>query len=573
MTMYVSVRHSFNPNNIRYVAQHHQTSAAVLISNIPGTNGKINHLFDEHQVGFTKACISQYDPSVHYLKSHNIQTIQNVGFPIVNEDNKINLFGFDTLLNRFVNVSIVRNKFYEFPDSFFAITTNTINLVYIRQVACEIGEIIKQLFLKLPGEIIECCDFTDFSEETFSNIINETEPISFHQYTVLRMEVIAHYNEEDNFIVSSWEFYRGLYLTGLSLELKFILCKVDMEGKYFPYFPSIIPEFKSPDGVPIGIVVSLYTNLLAPAIPHDPIDEAINLTFDEVQPPKINHPWAPYKEVISKEKLDMKRIVIVGYKNGLASAKSIAEYIRDNTKISVLYTHRESTKYQPRKSDFIINWGISNDNMPEFVFNPVLNNPVNVGYATDKLKAFSRMEKNEVSIPNFTNDPDVVRGWLLENKVVFARTKVNGTGGEGIVIIKNEEELNKLPKCPLFVKYQLKKSEYRVHVFSGKVLYVQEKRAKTDVENINYQIRNAANGWVFCKENVDAPDCVLHEALKAVGSFGLDFGAVDVIYNELKKKAFVLEVNTAPGAEGTTSQKYGDIMINLYKQSGGKENV
>jgi D-alanine-D-alanine ligase-like ATP-grasp enzyme len=36
----------------------------------------------------------------------------------------------------------------------------------------------------------------------------------------------------------------------------------------------------------------------------------------------------------------------------------------------------------------------------------------------------------------------------------------------------------------------------------------------------------------------------------------LDFGAVDVIYNRAQDKAYVLEVNTAPGLEGSTLDNY-----------------
>jgi D-alanine-D-alanine ligase-like ATP-grasp enzyme len=36
----------------------------------------------------------------------------------------------------------------------------------------------------------------------------------------------------------------------------------------------------------------------------------------------------------------------------------------------------------------------------------------------------------------------------------------------------------------------------------------------------------------------------------------LDFGAVDVIWNEKEDKYYVLEVNTACGLEGTTLDKY-----------------
>jgi glutathione synthase/RimK-type ligase-like ATP-grasp enzyme len=37
---------------------------------------------------------------------------------------------------------------------------------------------------------------------------------------------------------------------------------------------------------------------------------------------------------------------------------------------------------------------------------------------------------------------------------------------------------------------------------------------------------------------------------------GLDFGAVDVIWNERQQRAYVLEINSAPGLEGTTIDDY-----------------
>ena len=45
------------------------------------------------------------------------------------------------------------------------------------------------------------------------------------------------------------------------------------------------------------------------------------------------------------------------------------------------------------------------------------------------------------------------------------------------------------------------------------------------------------------------------EAVLLVGEVE-DFGAFDVIYNQKKNQAFVLECNTAPGIEGTTLDNY-----------------
>ena len=46
-------------------------------------------------------------------------------------------------------------------------------------------------------------------------------------------------------------------------------------------------------------------------------------------------------------------------------------------------------------------------------------------------------------------------------------------------------------------------------------------------------------------------------------SIGLDFGAVDVIYNGHSNRAYVLEINTAPGLTGTTLDNYAAALRNL----------
>jgi D-alanine-D-alanine ligase-like ATP-grasp enzyme len=45
----------------------------------------------------------------------------------------------------------------------------------------------------------------------------------------------------------------------------------------------------------------------------------------------------------------------------------------------------------------------------------------------------------------------------------------------------------------------------------------------------------------------------------AIKSLGLDFGAIDMIYNERRNQYYVLEVNTACGLTGTTLDKYVEV--------------
>ncbi len=69
--------------------------------------------------------------------------------------------------------------------------------------------------------------------------------------------------------------------------------------------------------------------------------------------------------------------------------------------------------------------------------------------------------------------------------------------------------------------------------------------------------------FVFARGGVEAPEDVKTQAIEAIRALGLAFGAVDVIWNEKQQKAYVLEVNTAPGLCGQTLEDYANAMQNL----------
>ena len=78
-------------------------------------------------------------------------------------------------------------------------------------------------------------------------------------------------------------------------------------------------------------------------------------------------------------------------------------------------------------------------------------------------------------------------------------------------------------------------------------------------------IRNHANGWVYARAEIAPPEELLSSAAKAVKLLGLDFGAVDIGHRVIDNKFFVFEVNTAPGLEGTTLDKYSKAIYNYYR--------
>ena len=224
--------------------------------------------------------------------------------------------------------------------------------------------------------------------------------------------------------------------------------------------------------------------------------------------------------------------------------------------------HRDS-KFSPKETDQIINWGSSS--LPVgYSSVRVLNRPEVVGKVTNKLKFFREMRDSGTCVVPWTTSKLEVKEWLDRGSLVVARTKLTGHSGEGIVLIENEEGI---VDAPLYTKYIPKKFEYRLHFICGELMWKQKKGRSLDTpdDNVDWKIRNRANGFIYMNNNVSVPSDVVTEANNAFYKSGLDFGAVDVIYNEKKNKAYVLEINTAPGLEGSTLEIYRDYFKSVFR--------
>jgi hypothetical protein len=246
------------------------------------------------------------------------------------------------------------------------------------------------------------------------------------------------------------------------------------------------------------------------------------------------------------------RFIIYPYNMVSNSARELAKAL--NTK-RVL----PDGSYKPKQHHVVITWG--NHERPEWWNYEVfwtLNSPGTVSIARNKLLTFNKLKEADVSIPQFTTKRSVANEWIGSGVTVLERHSLTGSRGNGIVLSQGHE----VSEAPLYVYYIPKKAEYRVHVFKEEVIDVQQKRKSKSYEGtVDTKIRNHGNGWVFCRDNVSPNPAVTSSAVAAIKALGLDFGAVDVIWNEKQQKAYVLEVNTAPGLEGTTLEKY----VNAFK--------
>jgi glutathione synthase/RimK-type ligase-like ATP-grasp enzyme len=204
---------------------------------------------------------------------------------------------------------------------------------------------------------------------------------------------------------------------------------------------------------------------------------------------------------------------------------------------------KEGSKYVRRAGDAVINWGDSSaGNLSCY------NLAGNVARAANKYQAFIAFKDAGVNIPTFSSDRATV-DW---EGLTVVRHKLSGHSGEGIEL----RDAGDLPSAPLYVQYVPKKAEYRVHVVGKQVVLVQRKARNPNCDNPNWKVRNHDNGFIFVRNDVKAPPSVEEQAFKAIQALGLDFGAVDIIWNDKQQKPYVLEVNTAPGLEGSTIDDY-----------------
>lgn len=252
------------------------------------------------------------------------------------------------------------------------------------------------------------------------------------------------------------------------------------------------------------------------------------------------------------------RVRFLVYRGFTASSpKHLKEaLVRDFPGIKRLWLDHPEMTFMPRTGDVVINWGCIKTNntwrnLTDFRW---INHPELV--SRNRLQNLRLMKEAGVNVPDFTTQADMARGWLADGKTVICRSALRSFGGRGITVVEPGQTL--ADGQALYTCYQPKRREYRVHVFRGNVIDVQQKKRRQGdrTEGVESKVRSYANGWVFARDGVSPPDCVVSSAVSAAAALGLDFAAVDVGWTERGNVATVYECNTAPGLEGTSIQKY-----------------
>lgn len=228
--------------------------------------------------------------------------------------------------------------------------------------------------------------------------------------------------------------------------------------------------------------------------------------------------------------------------------------------LSIPKIKNENSSFVGGAKKTVINWG-SRNLSAEILKCTVLNTQEAVAENANKLSFFQAISVFEDSprLPQFTTDPDQAKSWVLKGHEVVARRTLNGSSGEGIHFMSKDDP-DSFVEAPLYTIYVKKKDEFRVHFAFGEIIDFQRKalRAGSSPNAHSWKVRNLANGFVFVRNEVKLPKDVEEQTKLVIKHTSLDFGAIDLIYNEGSAKAYVLEVNTAPGLQGETIESYSN---------------
>ncbi|WFP47246.1 hypothetical protein FJK_gp25 [Pseudomonas phage FJK] len=289
------------------------------------------------------------------------------------------------------------------------------------------------------------------------------------------------------------------------------------------------------------------------------------------------------------------------YKGSRPSAGAVA--LRNALGARILRS--EGSTYRGRAGTAVINWGTVGaeahrlrDIAPVF-----LNDPAVVYRCSNKLEFFRHFEANAPHlIPRWTERWEDALGVLNISGRMYARTDLNGHSGRGIhlvcTVIDAEvaaiDDLRRQGHYPVHIyghthipdvitRAQLftqgivgKRTEFRAHVIRGEVVLLQVKlrRVANDMVTNEGQsiVRNVAGGWVYGVNDAmdrDGAEQAMSAAAEAIQVAGLDFGAVDIIYQHATSRAFVLEINTAPGldAEGSALEAYVKGFNKIFEET------
>lgn len=256
----------------------------------------------------------------------------------------------------------------------------------------------------------------------------------------------------------------------------------------------------------------------------------------------------------------------------------------------------------PKKDyDVVIGWGAKTKDPVKFGKGHVLNHPDKIRDNRNKAKALVAMASKDVPVAAFVTAGDILKAIDNTKKTGIALPVIGRKnyhqGGKGfwLCVTKSQIQTAIDEGAQYFQVFIDIKDEFRLHVMGDKVLYAVKKVKRDDVkgayveqtkealqhhakknnvelddatldfvaknlskdqDKVDMVIRSNKRGWKFSRVKIDGLNKDLSAAaISAISALGLDFGAVDCCIDS-DGKAWVIEVNTGPGLDGTPFDAY-----------------
>lgn len=215
---------------------------------------------------------------------------------------------------------------------------------------------------------------------------------------------------------------------------------------------------------------------------------------------------------------------------------------------------RGGTRPPSVRHNVVIRWG-SVERLP-IAPARVCNSRDAVALAMNKLESLRVMGRSRVRVPRVW-----VKGEADVDFPVLAR-KINHSQGADIMLCLQQQDLRRAANRgrKYFVKYIPTDREYRVHVFNGEIVRVNQKLLQERDAWVPH-IRNVDNGYIFAQPRTELRAQDRETAINAVHALGLDFGAVDLVIGD-DGLPYVLEINTGPSLADAGM----DIYVPLFQR-------
>jgi glutathione synthase/RimK-type ligase-like ATP-grasp enzyme len=254
----------------------------------------------------------------------------------------------------------------------------------------------------------------------------------------------------------------------------------------------------------------------------------------------------------------------------------------------------------------VIGWGAKTKDACNLGKAAVLNHPDSIRANRNKFTALQIMAAANVNVAPFIGvegiQAEMDKKKSLVTLPLIARTNYHQGGANFFTCLTRthiNETIgilnNKLKKKGYFQDYIDVKSEFRLHIVNGEVIYAQRKVPRDNLKQahvtdqmdkikrmaekkgvtmdeaslkfaMEYQgdkiagqdliVKSNSRGYKFSSvKDTNINKALAAEAIKAVTALGLQFGAVDCVM-DTNDKPWIIEVNTGPGLEGTSFKRY-----------------